>query len=149
MYKSVTGTCVGVSLIIRYTECTDILDSSSSFFSLSVKSIMLYLNSSAGIDMLLVEAVPLLAMLILWALKTNYHLFIWALEVIVWMWSCVQHEVSYHLQNVIVVLLQPLQVRRESHFNKLVDWCLQAPQCQLVAFLCHVSHWVPTANASL
>lgn len=58
------------------------------------------------------------------------------------------YEFSRHLQYVTVVFLQPVQVRGQSHFNELVDGRLQAPQCQLVAFLCHVSRWLPTANTS-
>lgn len=51
----------------------------------------------------------------------------------------VRYEVSCHLQYVTVVFLQSVQVRGQSHFNELVDGRLQAPQCQLGAFLCHVS----------
>lgn len=68
----------------------------------------LYLNCSAGVDLLLVKAVPLLAMLVLRKWRTNYLLSICGLEVRVWMWGC---NFSRHLQYVIVVFLQPLQVR--------------------------------------
>lgn len=51
-------------------------------------NIMLYLNSSAGIDMLLMKAIPLLALLVLWKWRENDLLSNCGPEVRVWMWGC-------------------------------------------------------------
>lgn len=98
--------------------------------------------------MLLMKAIPLLGMLVLWKKLGVIYLKAGSKSLKVRLWSCVQPDLNSHLQYVVMVFLQSLQVCGQSHFNELVDRCLQAPQCQLVAFLCHVSRWLPTANTT-